>query len=155
MPQIVWEKHENLMANWFQVHLEICPQLDSILLADIGWLLSKGFAGMRQRCLDLNIKYSALLMTVCLLLTCSFLYPFYCLGWQHSILLREIHCLQIFWHAKELTYTISFKPKHTASKLLNSADIPKTELSHTEAKESDKEIVKICQNLVLKERNPI
>lgn len=67
-----------------------------------------------------------------------------CLGWQHSFLIRKIHCLQIFWHTKELIYTISFKPKHTASKLLNSADIPKIELSYTKKKESDKEIVKIC-----------
>lgn len=60
-----------------------------------------------------------------------------------SILLRKIHCLQIFWHTKELTYTISFKPKHTASKLLNSADIPKIQLSYTKKKESDKVIVRI------------
>lgn len=135
MPQIVWEKHENLMANWFQVHLEICPQLDSILLADIGWLLSKGFAGMRQRCLDLNIKYSALLMTVCLLLACSFFMYILlcgeCLGWHHSILLKKMCCLQIFWHAKEQTYNISFKPKHTASKHLDSIDIPTIKLSCT------------------------
>lgn len=134
MPQIVWEKHENLMANWFQVHLEICPQLDSILLADIGWLLSKGFAGMRQRCLDLNIKYSALLMTVCLLLCSFFIYILLCvecLGWHHSVLPKKICCLQIFWHSKEQTYNISFKPKHAALKLLNAIDIPEIQLSCT------------------------
>lgn len=67
-----------------------------------------------------------------------------CLGGQQSILLWKIHCLQIFWHTKELTYTVSIKPKHIASKLLNSADIPKIELSCTKKKESDKVIVKIC-----------
>lgn len=67
-----------------------------------------------------------------------------CLGWQHFILLRKIHCLQIFWHNKELTYTINFKPKHMASKLLNCASIPKIELSYTKKKECDKVIVKIC-----------
>lgn len=135
MPQIVWEKHENLMANWFQVHLEICPQLDSILLADIGWLLSKEFAGMRQRCLDLNIKCSALLVTVCLLLTCSFFIYILlcgeCLGCHYSILLKKIHRLQILWHTKEQMYNISLKPEHTASKGLNSIDVPKIKLNWT------------------------
>lgn len=90
---------------------------------------------MRQRCLDLNIKYSALLMTVCLLLTRSFfryiLLCGECSGLHHSILLEKICCLQIFWHTKEQIYGISFKPKHTASKLLNSIDIPKIKLSCT------------------------
>lgn len=135
MPQIVWEKHENLMANWFQVHLEIRPQLDSILLADIGWLLSKGFAGMRQRCLDLNIKYSTLLMTVCLLLTCSFFIYILlcgeCWGWHRSILCKKVCCLQVLLHTKDQTYNTSFKPKHTASKLLNSIHNPKIKLSCT------------------------
>lgn len=63
MPQIIWERHGNLMANWFQVHLEICPQLDSILLADMGWLLSGGSAQRRQRNLELNIKCNMLFMT--------------------------------------------------------------------------------------------
>lgn len=67
-----------------------------------------------------------------------------CLGWQHSISLRKIHCLQIFWHTKVLIYTISFKTKHTASDLLNSAEITKIELSYIKKRESDKVIVKIC-----------
>jgi len=88
---------------------------------------------MRQRCLDLNIKYSALLMTVCLLLACSFfMYILLCgeyLGWYQSILHKNIRCLQILCHTKEQTYNISFKPKHTTSKLLSSVDITKIKLS--------------------------
>lgn len=133
MPQIVWEKHENLMANWFQVHLEICPQLDSILLADIGWLLSKGFAGMRQRCLDLNVKYSALLMTVYFLLACScFIYILLFIVYIYfivTVFYHKICYLQILCHSKEQAYNISFKLKHTASKLLNSIGIPRIKLS--------------------------